>query len=131
MCLTRLSLLLVLWLRLPADAIHREDTAVGADADVDVVGQPQKAATAADAADPRAAMSDLEKAVDEAVSSSIAAPGCLLDAEGAVVLCASPAPGLLWRCCFAVSPAFRSYLVACVPFLLSCCSLRCCSGCSE
>jgi hypothetical protein len=69
-----------------ADSVNREDAAVGTDADLDVMGHPtQKSGGEGAAADPRSGMSELDRAVDEAVSSSIATPGCLLDAEGVCV----------------------------------------------
>ena len=55
---------------------------IGADADLEMVGQSGKD-NQDDSADPREKMTDLERAVDEAVAASLASPGCLLDVDGA------------------------------------------------
>jgi hypothetical protein len=69
------------------DSLHTESSWGGGDADADIVGgaaggKDAAAAARAEDSSKRESMTEVERAVDEAVAASVGSPGCLLDVEG-------------------------------------------------
>lgn len=78
------------------DSLHTESSWGGGDADADIVGggaggKDAAAAARAEESSKRESMTEVERAVDEAVAASVGSPGCLLDVEGSVFISAPQA----------------------------------------
>jgi hypothetical protein len=120
------SLLVVFCSRIDdSDSLVTESATGAGDAELDMVGgKDATAQTGRPDDNSRATMTDVERAVDEAVAASVASAGCLLDVEGSatVSLCMLSS----FRLFFIVVFVFWSRCLWLVGWLVGCCCRRRC-----